>query len=266
MKPNTLILAGYGLNCDEETKFAFDRAGAEAHIVHINDVIDGSKNLKNYQILVFQGGFSYGDDTGAGNAYASKIKNHLWEEILTFLNKDKLIIGICNGFQILVNLGLLPGLDRNYGIRKVALVHNDKARYCVRWVDLKIESRSPWLIGINSISLPIAHGEGKFFAEKKTLAQLKKKKMIACRYTNGQLCRWLDLPPNPNGSLEDIAGITDETGKILGLMPHPERAQFFHQLPNWTYIADILKREGKLIPKDGPGSTIFQNAVNYFVK
>lgn len=266
MKPKVLILAGFGLNCDEETKFAFDRVGAIADIVHINDLIDESGILKNYQILVFQGGFSYGDDTGAGNAYASKIKNHLWDNLLSFIQKDKLIIGICNGFQILVNLGLLPGLNRNYGTRSVALVHNDKARYTVRWVDLKIENESPWIAGINNISLPIAHGEGKFFAEKETLAQLKKKKMIACRYTNGQLCKWLDLPANPNGSLDDIAGITDETGKIFGLMPHPERAQFFHQLPNWTYIAEKLKREGKKIPKDGPGIAIFQNSINYFIK
>ncbi len=266
MKPKVLILSGYGLNCDEETKYAFDRVGSTVHLMHINDLIEESGILNKYKILVFQGGFSYGDDTGAGNAYASKIKNHLWDQILSFIQKDKLVIGICNGFQILVNLGLLPGFNGNYGIRNVALIHNNKPRYCVRWVDLKIENNSPWLAGIKNISLPIAHGEGKFFADEEVLKQLKKKKMIACSYTGGQLCKWLKLPSNPNGSLNDIAGITDETGKIFGLMPHPERAQFFHQLPNWTYLRELYIREIKIIPKEGPGLKIFKNAIDYFVK
>lgn len=264
MKPKALIFAGYGLNCDEETKYAFETAGAKADIIHINDIIDGLYHLRNYQILVLQGGFSYGDDTGAGNAFAWKVKNHLWNEILSFIQKDKLVIGICNGFQILVNLGLLPAFDGNYGRRGVALIHNDSARYTVRWVDLKRENKSPWLSGISTISLPIAHGEGKFYATKETLGRLKKKNMIALRYIKGRMCKWLDLQANPNGSLNDIAGITDETGRIFGLMPHPERACFFYQLPNWTFIKEQCKRKKERIPREGPGSKIFRNAVNYF--
>lgn len=264
MKPRTIVLAGYGLNCEEETKFAFETAGAKTEIVHVNDLIGGQYKLDNYQIMAIPGGFSYGDDTGAGNAYAEKVKNNLWEEIISFVQKDKLIIGICNGFQILVNLGLLPALKRKYGTREVALIHNDSARYTVRWTDLKVENHCPWLLGISQISLPIAHGEGKFYAHSEVLKELKKKKLIALRFVKGEMCKWADLEANPNGSLDDIAGITDESGRIFGLMPHPERAQFFCQLPNWTYLAEQYKREGKRIPKEGPGLKIFQNGVSYF--
>lgn len=264
IKPKVLVFSGYGLNCEEETKFAFEQALGIADIVHINDLIGGSFNLKNYQIMAFPGGFSYGDDTGSGNAFANKIKNHLWEKIKNFINQDRLVIGICNGFQILVNLGLLPAFDKTYGKREVALVHNDNARYTVRWVDLKIENKSPWLSGLKNISLPIAHGEGKFYAEENVLKKLSDKKMVALKYIKGEICKYQNYPANPNGALEDIAGITDETTRILGLMPHPERAIFFTQLPHWTYLKEKLKREGKKIPAEGPGLKIFQNAVNYF--
>lgn len=265
MKPKVLIFAGYGLNCDEETKYAFKTAGANADIVHINDIIANSSQLKKYQIIVFQGGFAYGDDTGAGNAYAQKVKNHLWEELLSFIQKDKLVIGICNGFQILVNLGLLPATGGKYGIKEVALLHNDNARYTVRWVDLAVENKSLWFYGISTLSLPIAHGEGKFYAPSQVLKKMKKKEMVALRYIKGKMCRWLDLPANPNGSADNIAAITDETGKILGLMPHPERAQFFHQLPDWTYLLEKYQKEGKKVPIEGPGLVIFKNAVNHFL-
>lgn len=254
MKPKTLVFSGYGLNCEEETKYGFELAGGIADIVHINDLIDGRIKLSDYQILAIPGGFSYGDDTGSGNAYANKLRNHLWEELIRFIKQDKLIIGICNGFQILVNLGLLPALNKSYGARTVALMSNNSARYTVRFVDLKAENnKSPWIKGIDKLSIPIAHGEGKFYAEKKVLRELNKKKLIAFRYL-----------ANPNGSLEDVAGITDETGRILGLMPHPERALFFTQLPNWPLLAEQYRRLGKKLPHDGPGLKIFQNAFKYF--
>jgi len=264
MKPKVLIFAGYGLNCDEETKYAFDIAGARADIVHINDIIERKHKLKDYQILAFQGGFAYGDDTGAGNAYAMKVKNHLWNDLSDFIKRDRLIIGICNGFQILVNLGLLPALNGNYGDRQVALVNNDSARYTVRFTDLQVENSSPWSKNIDQISLPIAHGEGKLYASDKILNEMKKKSQIAIRYIKGEMCGYLDLPANPNGSIDDIAGITDPTGRILGLMPHPERAIFFTQLPNWLLRKERYKREGKAIPQEGPGLKMFRNAVEYF--
>lgn len=277
VKPKVLVFSGYGLNSEEETRYAFELAGAEAECVHINDLIDAPpsrrKKLRDFQILAFPGGFAYGDDTGAGKAYANRIRDHLWEEFLKFLKEDKLIIGICNGFQILTSLGLLPAMDGNYGERQAALLPNKNARFINRWVDVKVENeqssssnKSPWVKGLDFFSAPIAHGEGRFFAGPETLTKLKKNGQIALRYVKGEVCKYQNLEPNPNGSLEEIAGITDETGKIFGLMPHPERGMFFTQLPHWTYIREKLKREGKEIPKFAQGIQIYKNGVNYYSK
>jgi len=264
MKPKVIVLTGYGINCEEETAFAFNLAGAKSDIAHINDLISKDKNLENYQILVFPGGFSYGDDTGSGNAYANRLRNNFWQKILSFIQKDKLVIGICNGFQIMVNLGLLPAINNEFGQRQVALTHNNTARYIDRWVDLKIVNASPWLKDVKTISLPIAHGEGRFFAPTRILQKLAKNNQIALKYTKSEICRYQNLTPNPNGSLKDIGAITDKSGRLFGLMPHPERAIFFTQLPHWPYLKEKLKRNGKKIPKYGPGLKIFQNAVKYY--
>ncbi len=262
--PKTIILSGYGLNCEEETQFAFGLAGAVADIVHINDLIADPKRLDDYQIMALPGGFSYGDDTGSGNAYANKLRHHLNEPLQKFIRRETLTIGICNGFQIISNLGLLPAIDQNYTTPTVALTSNTSARYLDRWVDLKTGGTSPWLAGITSLSLPIAHGEGKLFAEESILNTLSINNQIALKYQKGQVCEYLDLPSNPNGSMEDIAAITDSTGRILGMMPHPERAMFFTQLPNWPVLADNLRREGEPLPTDGPGLQLFKNAVDWF--
>lgn len=264
MKPRALIFSGYGLNCEEETQFAFTLAGAEADIIHINDLIENKKRMRKYQIIAFPGGFSYGDDTGSGNAYANKVKNHLWQEIERMLAARKLIIGICNGCQILVNLGLVPAIQKNYGERSVSFLHNDSACYINRWVDLKVSSSSPWLVGINELSVPIAHGEGRLFADSKTLDEIKKKKLVAFTYIKGEICRYQNLKANPTGTLENIAGLTDPTGRILAMMPHPERAIYFTQRPDWPYLAEKLRREKKELPQYGSGLKIFQNAVLYF--
>lgn len=263
-KPRALIFSGYGLNCEEETKFAFDQAGAKTDIVHINDLINGQNKLKDYQIVAFPGGFSYGDDTGSGNAFANKIRNHLWEKIIQFIQRDTLTLGICNGFQIIANLGLVPAVNGNYGERQLALLHNDSARYTVRWVDLEVQNNSPWLKGIHHLSVPIAHGEGKVFVTPEVQQELDGKNLVALRYTKGEICDYLDLPANPNGSLDDIAGITDESGRILGMMPHPERALFFTQLPHWPLLKERLIRRGEDIPSVGEGAKVFENAVLYF--
>lgn len=264
MKPKVLVFSGYGLNSEEETAYGFELAGAKAEIVHINDIVDGLKKLESYQIISFPGGFSYGDDTGAGNAYANKIRNHLWDNITKFIQKDKLIIGICNGCQIVTNLGLVPAFNHKYGQREAVLSYNKQARFTTRWTDLKVENNSPWLKGIDTLSLPIAHGEGNFYIDDKNLSTLKKNKQIALRYTRGEICEYLDLPANPNGSLEDIAGITDQTGKILGLMPHPERGMFFLQRPDSQYQKETFLRSGNNIPEFSDGLQIFKNAVQYF--
>ncbi len=260
--PKVLVLTGYGINCDEETKFAFEKAGARADLVHINDLIEAPKKLDDYQIVAFPGGFSYGDDTGSGNALAWKIRNNLGIE--RFIGDNRLIIGICNGFQVLVNLGLLPALGGQYGQRQVALNHNDSARYSDRWIDLDFNGKSPWTKGIGRISLPIAHGEGNFYASPEILDQIRSKDLIAARYVKGQICEYQSLPANPNGSLENIAGITDESGKIFGLMPHPERAISFTQLPNWTFLREKYKRTKQEIPNEASGIIIFKNGVKYF--
>ena len=253
-KPRVLIFSGYGLNCEEETKYAFELAGGRADIVHINDLIDGRKRMKDYQILVFPGGFSYGDDTGSGKAYANRVRNHLSKDLEEFISANKLVIGICNGFQILTSLGLLPG----------ALTFNEKARYIDRWVDLEVEAGNLWFKNIKSISLPIAHGEGKFYADKKTLKELNENRNIAVRYVKGEICRYQNLPVNPNGSLENIAAVMSHDGRVLGMMPHPERGIFTSQLPQFGYLKEKTKREGKRLPKYTLALQIFKNAIEFF--
>ena len=262
-QPKAIVLSGYGINCELETAHAFRLAGAGAAIVHINDLIDGHEDLTGYQILAFPGGFSYGDDTGSGNAFAHRVRNHLWEELLAFIHEDRLVIGICNGFQIMVNLGLLPAAG-GYGRRQAALIHNTSARYLCRWVDLRVHGRSPWLRGMKALLLPIAHGEGQFYAPDEILGAIRRDQLTALTYTDGEICRHLGLAPDPNGSLAGIAGLTDPTGRLLGLMPHPERAVDFAQLPHWTWLWEKHRREGQKIPEQGPGLRIFQNAVEYF--
>lgn len=263
-KTKVLVVSGYGLNCEEETAFAFETAGALADIVHVNDLISSKNKLLSYQILAVPGGFAYGDDTGSGNAFAHKLKNHLWETLIKFVVADHLVIGICNGCQILADLGLIPALDRGYGRQEVAFLPNDSVRYTVRWTDLVAQNDTPWLSGIRSVSLPIAHGEGKLYASDAVFRKIKERNLAALRYAPGEVAAFQGLSVNPTGTLDNIAALTDETKRIFGLMPHPERAVFFTQLPNWTYLKELYSRQGKQIPKYGPGLKIFQNAVSYF--
>ncbi len=266
MKPKVLVLSGYGINCERETKFAFEHVGAEAEIIHINDLISKEKNLEDFHILAFPGGFSYGDDTGSGNALANKIRLNLWEELKKFIDSGKLVIGICNGFQVLTNLGLLPALNKNYGERKAALTFNNSARYECRWINLKQNSnKCVFTKNISTLRCPVAHGEGKFFVDFETLEELKKNDQIVFSYTkpNGENANG-EFPYNPNGALEDIAAICDETGRVLGMMPHPERAIFVGNFPDFQLLKEKAKREEKEIPEYyEPAVAIFKNAVNY---
>ena len=253
-KPHTIIFSGYGLNTEEETKNAFEMAGGSAAIIHINDIIARPTLLRTAQILVVPGGFSYGDDTGSGKAYGNRLKQHLGDALQTFLSRDTLMAGICNGFQIITSAGILPG----------ALVTNDLARYICRWVDLEVRNDSPWLSGITRMSVPIAHGEGKYYVPQKMLTTLKKDNAIALSYTIGETAQHFDMSANPNGSMEDIAGITGYNGRVIGMMPHPERALRFTQLPHWTYLREQYIRDGVDITQEGPGLQLFKNAVHYF--
>ncbi|MFH1284647.1 MAG: phosphoribosylformylglycinamidine synthase I [Candidatus Peregrinibacteria bacterium] len=266
MKPKAIIITGYGINCEEETAKCFEIAGGQAEIVHINDLIDKSKSLDDYQIMAFPGGFSYGDDTGSGNALANKIKNNLKDEILSFAQKDNLIIGICNGFQIVANLGLVPATDKQYGSRQAALMHNTTARYECRWVNLATTSKKcVWTREIEKIHLPIAHGEGNFYTEKNTLSKMEANDQIVFKYTkpDGSPANQT-FPFNPNGAMSDIAGICDESGRILGMMPHPERFSFFTNEDGWELKKEKLIRSGQPLPKEGAGMQIFKNAILYF--
>ncbi len=263
-KPKVIVISGYGINCDEETKFAFQQAGGKAELVHVNELANSKKKLQAYEILVFPGGFSFGDDTGSGNALAWKVRNNIYEEIIGFVEKGKLVLGICNGFQVLVNLGLVPGYDGYDGKPQAALIHNDSATYVDRWVDLQFYGNSPWLSEPLEMSLPIAHGEGKFYAPEKTLSLMEKDGRIAAKYISGRICEQHNLPPNPNGSLRDIAAVTDGTGRILGMMPHPERAIDFTHLPCWPQVQDRYKREGRKVPSHAGGLSIFKNGIRYF--
>ena len=267
-----LILTGYGLNCDYETDYSIKMAGAESHRMHINELIhrensDPETGLSHYHILVFGGGFSWADDHGAGVVLASKLKFNIGEQIYRFIRDGKLIIGICNGFQSLVNLGLLPGFEYSYQERRVALIGNNSGNFIDCWVNLKInpESHCIFTRGLLQIELPVRHAEGKIFATDKDIDLLFSNNQVVMQYAdeNGDSAdgKW---PLNPNGSLRDIAGICDPTGRIFGLMPHPEA---FHDLtnhPDWTRKKEVLNRQGKNIDnREGDGIRIFRNAVEY---
>lgn len=265
MSATVIVLAGYGLNCEEETLHAFEHAGLSGKIIHINDLIENPKVLNEAQILAVPGGFSYGDDTGSGNAFAQKMKLALWEPLQKFVERDTLTIGICNGCQIITNLGLVPALDRKYGERVVAVTHNLTARYQCRWIDLKINSSSPWLDGISRMHIPVAHGEGRFMMDDKTLKTLQKNGQIAAQFVkpDGQPAKG-EFPFNPNGSLEDIAAITDESGKVLAIMPHPERGMYTWQRDDYMELKDAAHRAKQPIAEEADGMGIFHNAAKYF--
>ncbi|WAC05438.1 MAG: phosphoribosylformylglycinamidine synthase subunit PurQ [Methanoregula sp.] len=259
-----LIMSGYGINSEMETQEALARAGMGSDIVHINDLIAGRTKLSDYRLLVFPGGFSYGDDTGAGNAYANRVRNNLWDDLEKFLEGDNLVLGICNGFQILANLGLVPAFDKKY-TRDVALIPNRKGVLECRFVTLKPVSDNLWTRGIERMYCPIAHGEGNFFCSKAILQRLQKQNMITFQYCHDDLTPADgEYPANPNGSIMDIAGITSEDGKVLGLMPHPERAMEFTSLYDWPYEKERLKREGKGLPHESLNMQFFRNISRYF--
>lgn len=271
--PRALVLTGYGLNCDIETQYALTLAGFEAERVHISELIElgldhFGKKLNDFSLLVFDGGFSWGDDHGAGVLLATRLKTPLKTDLEAFIADRKLIVGICNGFQAMVNLGLLPGLEGRYDRREVALLANDCGNFRDDWVKMRSNSESPCIFtrGITFLELPIRHGEGKFYAPKEVLNQLQQNNQVALSYVlpSGEKARGR-FPFNPNGSLMDIAGICDPTGRIFGLMPHPEAYHHFTQHPNWTLEQEIRKREGKeLESEEGAGLKIFRNAFEYF--
>lgn len=249
-----IVLRTAGTNCDIETAHAFRRHSAEVDLVHINEVKTKKKRLSSYHILAIPGGFTYGDDVAAGRILANELKFKIGNELKKFIEVGKLIIGICNGFQVLVKAGLLPDVEIDE--QKATLILNDSGKFEDRWVHLKANKNSPciWTKGIEEIIyLPVAHAEGKFTADKETLEELKKNGQIIFQYVdeNGNPAGY---PYNPNGSLENIAGICDESGRIIGLMPHPERFLEPSHHPHWQRLSK---------EKEGDGNLLFKNAVNF---
>ena len=245
--PNVLILRAPGTNCDAETAFAFEQAGAKSETLHINRLLEKPSRFQQFQILCIPGGFSYGDDLGAGRILGNQIQHHLADALAQFKADGKLIFGICNGFQVLMKSPVLLDHDAVKG-PAATLTLNDCGRYQDRWVRLETRgTKCVFLAGIERMYLPVAHAEGKFIArDEEVLRQLDAAGQLVLRYASAD---------NPNGSMADVAGVCDATGRVLGLMPHPERSIDPTQHPRWT-----RGEAGEV----GDGLRLFQNAVQYF--
>lgn len=251
-----IVLKADGINRDEEMAFAFELAGATTKIVHINDLRNKKDSLKNYQVLALPGGFAYGDDIVSGKILAVELTSFFADELKTFVNKkNTATLGVCNGFQALIRTGILP--FNTIGAMKATLTNNDSGHFECRWVPVKVEknSRSLFLTGMENIIMhyPIAHGEGKFFADGDILKKIEKEKLVALRYVDENGNTTQEYPQNPNGSLNAIVGVSDLTGRVLGMMPHPECFVRIEQHPNW--------RRGQI--KSPDGLPLFENIINF---
>jgi len=250
IKVKTLILRAPGTNCDVEAAYAFERAGAQVDLVHVDELIHRQRLLSNYQIMVIPGGFTYGDDISAGKILANELRIKLRDEIQKFVDDGRLILGICNGFQALVKAGMLP--ESGDDSQSLTLAGNDSGKFECRWVYLRTNKKSPCIFtrGIDLMYLPVAHGEGKVVIEPGAQEEL----IVALHYTDETGDIQAGYPYNPNGSVNNIAGICDATGRIFALMPHPERFIRWTQHPRWT-------REPHR--EYGDGFRIFLNAVEW---
>jgi phosphoribosylformylglycinamidine synthase len=260
-KTKVLILRTAGTNCDLETAHAFELAKAVTERVHVNRIISGEKKLKNYSIIAIPGGFSYGDDIASGKILANEIRYKFGEAMLDFIKDGRLVIGICNGFQVLVKAGLLPDTKGSGKVIESSLSLNDSAKFEDRWVYLKknaVKDICVWTKGIDRpVYLPVAHAEGKFIPRsKELLSNLHKNGQVVFTYCDKD-GNEAGYPMNPNGSVDGIAGICDTTGRIFGLMPHPERHVVYIQHPFWTRLYD---------KGEGDGLKIFRNGVEFIRK
>ncbi|MDX2035618.1 MAG: phosphoribosylformylglycinamidine synthase I [Isosphaeraceae bacterium] len=246
-----LVLRAPGTNCDEETAAAWTRAGAVAETLRLTQIIDDPRLLDRFQVVTFPGGFSYGDDLGAGRIFASRIGTELSDGLRRFHERGGLLLGICNGFQVLMKAGLLPG---GPGDPPSSLTNNLSARFEARWIRLlPTAGLSPFLVDDEPITLPVAHGEGRFVtSDPAALDRWIASGRVVLRYIDSENRPTEEFPANPNGSMAGVAGFCDPTGRIFGLMPHPERHIERHHHPRWT------RGEGK---PEGDGLRIFRNAV-----
>lgn len=259
-----LVITGFGTNCEMEMSHACRLAGAMSDIVHISDVLNGSTRLADYHFLNLAGGFLDGDDLGSAQVESVRLKyariqtsgRTLFQEISDFIARGMIILGVCNGFQVLVKSGLLPG--NPVGKRRVSLSFNDSAKFEDRWVRLAVDPSSPCIFtrGIDRLFLPVRHGEGKFVCDgNQTLEEIKTSHLAALRYADESYASTMAYPCNPNGAVDAIAGICDVTGRIFGLMPHPEAFNRPENHPSWTRL--------KKLPDKGEGMAIFENAVQF---
>ncbi|MEM9702541.1 MAG: phosphoribosylformylglycinamidine synthase subunit PurQ [Planctomycetota bacterium] len=269
--PRVLVVRAPGTNSDEETALAFERSGGAVDLLHLFRVLERPAMLDDYQIFCVPGGFSYGDDLGSGVIFARHLTGPLGEALGRFLAADKLILGICNGFQTLLKAGVLPNGAADWGAStpapaRATLTWNESGRYDCRWVRLRVDRPDhAFLRGMGEVEMPIAHAEGRIaVSDPSVLDGWLKDGNVALRYAprKGELTndppsatRTLPAPDNPNGSFADIAGLSDPSGKVLGLMPHPERFQYAHHHPRWTRLG---------LTGDGAGLKLFQNAVQWF--
>ncbi len=251
-QPRILILRAPGTNCDAETAYAFQCAGGQPQVLHLNQLLESPHLAAEYQILCLPGGFSYGDDVAAGRIFANQIRHHLSDVLATFREAGKLILGICNGFQVLIKSGLLDTDDSQGPV--ASLVWNNSGRFLDTWVRLRVDgNQCVFLAGTDRLFLPIAHAEGKFVArDQQVLDQLGAAGQLALRYDSAP---GETEATNPNGSMADVAGMCDATGRVFGMMPHPERFIDPTQHPQWTRLAE---------EPEGEGLKLFRNAVGYF--
>jgi phosphoribosylformylglycinamidine synthase subunit PurQ / glutaminase len=265
-KVTVIVLTGNGTNCEMEMAHACKLAGADkVDIVHLSELLYGEKSLNDYYFLNLPGGFLDGDDMGSAKAGANRFlhahtseKNEmLYDQLLKFINAGKMILGVCNGFQLMIKLGLLPALDNDFTRQNSTLTYNDSGRFEDRWVYLKANTQSPCIYtrGADILYLPVRHGEGKFIPQDTSiLRQINKKNLCALQYCSDDGFSSAIYPLNPNGSVEAIAGICNESGRLFGLMPHPEAYLYRVNHPRWT-------REK--LPEEGQGLAIFRNAINF---
>jgi len=261
------VLRVGGTNCDEETKRSFEELNVQADIMHVNELVK-RKNLLEYHVLVFPGGFSYGDYVRAGAIWAKWILARLGKELKTFVDENRPVLGICNGFQVLVEAGLLPGFDGMSPYPEAALAINFPPGYNCRWIRFKHENNGKciftWKVPKGKVlRIQVAHSEGRFmFAkekEKELLERLYENDQLIFRYCNGE-GKYAEerFPTNPNGSFHDIAGVCNPEGTIFGLMPHPERAFYWWQQPDWT--------RQEQMPQYGDGKLIFESVIEHLTK
>lgn len=250
-----LILCAAGTNCDAETQFAWQSVGARAERVHVRRLAGEPGLLRQFQVLTIPGGFSYGDDVSAGRIFAAQIERGLRDDLQRFVDAGRLVLGICNGFQVLVKAGLLPVATASPADRTCTITDNAPPGFQDRWIALRAETeRCPFLRRGQVYEMPIAHGEGRVvFRDAAALAAAEREGHVALRYVPAPDDHGDDRPHNPNGSQNDIAGLCDASGRILGLMPHPERALVATQHPNWTSRGAEQAGDGRMIFEDAVG-------------